>query len=703
MNLNLKSIYVYSFLAFGSLGNLHSQECALLFPDPDLVFLKQEESTTPGGVELVKFYLSVSNYTAYPDELFQISPNLPPCGENPNASRSWVNIYSSNGTYLYGFCAFTASEHLTKLWFAIPKSETIPAKVYIEIVDRKCNHVYKSNNVPLVSLIIENPYKSFKYAYKGQIHCHSIRSDGEMSPQAVVDKYIKADYDFLALTDHEIKARIPFIINPFATLFKTEFIMYYRVCYYDLGVIFKDLPYKNMYIPPNKDFLLIPGEEGLSKKCRPHLVELGIKNTRYPKVISSYWHNWPSSFNKDMDAAAYWKSRNCIYFFKGSNYVRYNWGDDKVPIGYPKLIREKWNNWPSSSKWNEVDAATEYKNKYLYFFKGDEYIRYNLRKDKVDKGYPNKIVDYWGNWPSDFIPVDAAAYWGGKKIYFFKNDSYIRYDMDKKKVDPNYPRSIPNNWAGINSQHLPLDAAVAIWPMYTRNYKNAYFFYNNNYLKYDMAGKYVLCQERNGNFSMDKQLQWTHNSGGLNIAAHPYSKTEDDHNWTMTELKKDNIDGLEVGVDRKGISNKDQFIIWDNILSSGRKKWGFATDDHDFNFKWIVVCSDRLTINHDDIMNRIKNGSFYSVTRKNVEFPTPQIIDIKFIYPNIYVECTGADEVKFIANSGLIVKCENNFDEDESNIRSCELKLEYKYIRIELSNSYGSIAYSQPIFIYPNN
>lgn len=38
--------------------------------------------------------------------------------------------------------------------------------------------------------------------WRGNLHTHSTRSDGKLSPEAVVDFYKGAGYDFLALTDH---------------------------------------------------------------------------------------------------------------------------------------------------------------------------------------------------------------------------------------------------------------------------------------------------------------------------------------------------------------------------------------------------------------------------------------------------------------------------------------------------------------------
>jgi hypothetical protein len=50
--------------------------------------------------------------------------------------------------------------------------------------------------------LIYNPYSQSGTWYKGQLHCHSDRSDGWLAPADVVSKYDELGYDFLALTDH---------------------------------------------------------------------------------------------------------------------------------------------------------------------------------------------------------------------------------------------------------------------------------------------------------------------------------------------------------------------------------------------------------------------------------------------------------------------------------------------------------------------
>jgi hypothetical protein len=113
-------------------------------PNPSLLFLGQEYYEA-GGKKLTRYNFEVVNRDKYSAELFVAAPELPPCGTNTKASRSWVDIYNQNGKRLYGFCAFTKPDDLSKIWFAMDTEEVPPSWVYIEIHDRKTNTKYKSN------------------------------------------------------------------------------------------------------------------------------------------------------------------------------------------------------------------------------------------------------------------------------------------------------------------------------------------------------------------------------------------------------------------------------------------------------------------------------------------------------------------------------------------------------------------------------
>jgi hypothetical protein len=92
----------------------------------------------------------VQNASAFPAELFEPAPDLPPCGSNTNAARTWVDIVNAQGdSRLYGFCALSSPDGLKSLWFAVEQGAPTPANVYVVLKDRREGINYQSNSVPL--------------------------------------------------------------------------------------------------------------------------------------------------------------------------------------------------------------------------------------------------------------------------------------------------------------------------------------------------------------------------------------------------------------------------------------------------------------------------------------------------------------------------------------------------------------------------
>lgn len=53
-------------------------------------------------------------------------------------------------------------------------------------------------------LIFDNPFEARGDWFKGNIHTHTTNSDGQMTPEQIVNNYEKAGYDFLSITDHGV-------------------------------------------------------------------------------------------------------------------------------------------------------------------------------------------------------------------------------------------------------------------------------------------------------------------------------------------------------------------------------------------------------------------------------------------------------------------------------------------------------------------
>jgi hypothetical protein len=128
-------------IQFNPFGKLTAQSS----PNPVLAFKGTENKNG-----YVYYNLTVTNWQQISSNLFVSAPDLPPCGLNNNASRTWVDIYDAQSNQrLYGFCAFSNSESLTKLWFAVQQGKTPPQSVYIVLHDRRTNKKYRSNSVSL--------------------------------------------------------------------------------------------------------------------------------------------------------------------------------------------------------------------------------------------------------------------------------------------------------------------------------------------------------------------------------------------------------------------------------------------------------------------------------------------------------------------------------------------------------------------------
>ena len=117
---------------------------APVLPNPIIYFLGPEYVEI-SGKQMIRYRYDVENKNVYPDEMFAASPNLPPCGTNTKAARTWVDLYDQTGKRLNGFCAFGKSSDLSKIWFALEADKVPPSYIYIELNDRKTNTKYKSN------------------------------------------------------------------------------------------------------------------------------------------------------------------------------------------------------------------------------------------------------------------------------------------------------------------------------------------------------------------------------------------------------------------------------------------------------------------------------------------------------------------------------------------------------------------------------
>ncbi len=174
------------------------------------------------------------------------------------------------------------------------------------------------------------------------------------------------------------------------------------------------------------------------------------KGVSGPKPIAGNWSGLPESFTRGVDAALNRRDQPDVgYLFKDDQYVRYDLAADRAETGYPKPIAEGWASLPAAFQLG-IDAAANHEsnNEIVWFFKDDQYVRYNISTDKVVAG-PNPIKGHWNGLPDSFTRrIDAVAPHptNRSKVYFFKDDQYVRYDLEADRADSGYPRPIRGNW-----------------------------------------------------------------------------------------------------------------------------------------------------------------------------------------------------------------------------------------------------------------
>jgi matrix metalloproteinase-14 (membrane-inserted) len=113
--------------------------------------------------------------------------------------------------------------------------------------------------------------------------------------------------------------------------------------------------------------------------------------------------------------------------------------------GYPKKVSKVFEGIPDN-----LDAAFVWPvNNKIYFFKESQYWKFDPHKSPpVSNSYPQPISNWYG------IPnnLDSIMQYSNGKTYFFKSGKYYRYDDNAlavdKSADPPYPRDTKHWWFG---------------------------------------------------------------------------------------------------------------------------------------------------------------------------------------------------------------------------------------------------------------
>jgi hypothetical protein len=185
-------------------------------------------------------------------------------------------------------------------------------------------------------------------------------------------------------------------------------------------------------------------------------------------------------------AAVHWPNGKAQFFLSNGSYVRYDIKADRADPDYPKPVND--DNWPGLGAYGRaiIAAVNALDPNKVYFFLADgTYIRYDIMKDRVDNGYPKPVNNQtWPGLANYATRLYGALNWENDRIQFFLNDgSYIRYDLRADRVDDGYPRPITHaTWPGLAPYAAHLAGAIN-W-----NNGKAYIFLDDGrYLRYDIG------------------------------------------------------------------------------------------------------------------------------------------------------------------------------------------------------------------------
>jgi hypothetical protein len=204
-------------------------------------------------------------------------------------------------------------------------------------------------------------------------------------------------------------------------------------------------------------------------------VEVDQSDAGYPKALTNGWKGLDGTgFESDIDSVLDLGTGKA-YLFKGDQYLRVDQQTNAVDDGYPLPIADNWGGLAEAGFADSINAAINWGDGKAFLFRGRSYVRYDIATDHADEGYPASIAEGWGGLGDVGFgdSIDAAVAWGNGKVFFFKADSYVRYDIATDHADEGYPASIAEGWAGlvdvgfadsINAVWVKLDASTSHGP-----------------------------------------------------------------------------------------------------------------------------------------------------------------------------------------------------------------------------------------------
>lgn len=192
-------------------------------------------------------------------------------------------------------------------------------------------------------------------------------------------------------------------------------------------------------------------------------------------------------------------------------------------------------------------------------------------------------------------------------------------------------------------------------------------------------------------------LQSISETEGFAVPAHPNWEPHFDH-WPQDELSRiDGYTGIEIynGLVEHHPGAAIATDRWDQLLSAGRRVWGFANDDShrpwDVANGWNVVQVDEPT--RESVLAALSGGRFYASTGIT-------ITAISTSDGIVTIDTENADEIRLVSDHGVIQQIVSG---TEATFRVPEQLVhagpEFTYIRLECYGRGNERAWTQPMFL----
>lgn len=173
-----------------------------------------------------------------------------------------------------------------------------------------------------------------------------------------------------------------------------------------------------------------------------HFVVLG------PRTGSEALRQPPSLFREIVPDAAVRDRWGRLTLFQGQRCWSIRGASQAV---YPGLIAQEWPGIP-----DHLDGAFGFNN-VIYFFKNDQYWRWNQDSWSISPGYPRAISEGWKGLPGDLKAVTPGP---GKSTYFFKDGQVWVWDMGRDRLIESGP--VENFWPALRGH--PTAAVSGVVP-----------------------------------------------------------------------------------------------------------------------------------------------------------------------------------------------------------------------------------------------